>query len=79
MSRSTKKGPYVDQNLIEKVDGMKASGEKRPIKTWARRSDISPDFVGFTCRSQWEKIYSGLCHRANGRAQAGRVRSNPIL
>ncbi len=48
MSRSTKKGPYVDQNLQEKVDAMKASGDKKPIKTWARKSDISPDFVGFT-------------------------------
>ncbi len=48
MSRSTSKGPYVDQNLIEKVEAMKQSGEKKPIKTWARRSDISPDFVGFT-------------------------------
>ena len=48
MSRSTKKGPYVDQNLVEKVDKMKASGDKKPIKTWARKSDISPDFVGYT-------------------------------
>ncbi len=48
MSRSTKKGPYVDHNLIEKVDKMKVSGDKKPIKTWARKSDISPDFVGYT-------------------------------
>jgi small subunit ribosomal protein S19 len=48
MSRSTSKGPYVDQNLIEKVEKMKQSGDKKPIKTWARRSDISPDFIGFT-------------------------------
>lgn len=48
MSRSTKKGPYVDQNLIEKIEAMKAKGEKKVINTWARNSDISPDFVGFT-------------------------------
>jgi small subunit ribosomal protein S19 len=48
MSRSTKKGPYVDANLAEKIDAMKASGDKKVIKTWARASDISPDFVGFT-------------------------------
>ena len=48
MSRSTKKGPYIDANLQEKIDKMKASGEKKVINTWARNSDISPDFVGFT-------------------------------
>ncbi len=48
MSRSTKKGPYVDANLIEKIEKMKAKGEKKVINTWARNSDISPDFVGFT-------------------------------
>lgn len=48
MSRSTKKGPYVDQNLQEKIEAMKSSGEKKVINTWARNSDISPDFVGFT-------------------------------
>jgi small subunit ribosomal protein S19 len=48
MSRSTKKGPYLDHNLVEKVEAMKQSGDKKPIKTWARKSDISPDFVGYT-------------------------------
>ena len=48
MSRSTKKGPYVDQRLLEKILAMKEKSEKRVINTWARRSDISPDFVGFT-------------------------------
>lgn len=48
MSRSTKKGPYVDENLQEKVVKMNASGEKRSIKTWARNSMIIPDFVGHT-------------------------------
>jgi small subunit ribosomal protein S19 len=48
MSRSTKKGPYVDDNLVKKVQKMIKSGVKKPIKTWSRRSTIIPDFVGFT-------------------------------
>jgi small subunit ribosomal protein S19 len=48
MTRSLKKGPYVDQRLLEKVMKMIAKQEKKIIKTWARDSDIPPDFVGFT-------------------------------
>lgn len=48
MGRSLKKGPYVDQKLLVKIDKMNESGKKLPIKTWARRSTISPDFVGHT-------------------------------
>lgn len=48
MSRSTYKGPYVDEKLLKKVLAAKESGDKKPIKTWARNSDISPDFVGVT-------------------------------
>lgn len=48
MSRSLKKGPYVDQNLIKKIQKMTSEGRKEPIKTWARRSAISPEMVGFT-------------------------------
>ena len=48
MSRSSYKGPYVDAKLIKKVMAQKAGGAKTPIKTWARRSQISPDFVGHT-------------------------------
>jgi small subunit ribosomal protein S19 len=48
MARSLKKGPYIDTNLQKKVDSMNESGEKRVIKTWARRSTIPPDFVGHT-------------------------------
>jgi len=48
MSRSTKKGPFVDAHLLEKVERMTRSGEKRPIKTWSRRSVVMPDFVGYT-------------------------------
>lgn len=48
MSRSSKKGPFIDRNLIKKVKALKESGRKDPIKTWARASSISPDFVGYT-------------------------------
>ena len=48
MSRSTKKGPYVDEKLLIKVQKLAKSGDKKPIKTWARRSTIVPDFVGVT-------------------------------
>jgi small subunit ribosomal protein S19 len=46
MSRSRKKGPYVDQKLLKKVKKAKETGEKTPIKTWARASQISPEMVG---------------------------------
>jgi small subunit ribosomal protein S19 len=48
MSRSVKKGPFVNQRLISKVEKSKKTGQKQPIKTWARSSMILPDFVGFT-------------------------------
>ena len=48
MSRSSKKGPYVDIKLLGKVEKMNQSGEKRVIKTWARKSMVTPDFVGHT-------------------------------
>ena len=48
MGRSTKKGPFIDPRLLEKVQKQKISGAKTPIKTWARRSQIPPEFVGLT-------------------------------
>ena len=48
MGRSVKKGPFVDQHLMKKVDAARAANEKRPIKPWSRRSTILPDFVGLT-------------------------------
>jgi len=48
MSRSSKKGPYVDQKLLKKVLVQKQMGKKEPIKTWARASQIPPEFVGHT-------------------------------
>ncbi|MEY3013840.1 MAG: hypothetical protein RIT45_2575 [Pseudomonadota bacterium] len=46
MPRSIKKGPFVDSHLIEKVEDANRTGNKRPIKTWSRRSTIFPEFVG---------------------------------
>jgi len=48
MARSLKKGPYVDPKLLKKIDSLNESGEKKVIKTWSRRSTISPEFVGHT-------------------------------
>jgi small subunit ribosomal protein S19 len=48
MGRSSAKGPYVDPKLLEKVKKAIEKGEKKPIKTWSRRSTIIPEFVGFT-------------------------------
>ena len=48
MSRSIKKGPFVDGHLQAKVEKARAVNDKKPIKTWSRRSTITPDFVGLT-------------------------------
>lgn len=48
MSRSSKKGPYVDQKLLKKVMAQKEAAKKEPIKTWARASQIAPEFVNHT-------------------------------
>ena len=48
MPRSVKKGPFVDLHLQKKVDVAKEKNDKRPIKTWSRRSTILPDFIGLT-------------------------------
>src|SRR4051812_36460805 len=48
MARSVKKGPYVDDKLLLKVEVMNSRNEKKVVKTWARASTISPDFVGHT-------------------------------
>ena len=48
MSRSLKKGPFVDTPLLEKIEAMNAANEKRVIKTWSRASTVLPEFVGHT-------------------------------
>jgi len=57
MARSSKKGPYVDEKLLKKIKSLVTSGSKKVIKTWARRSEIHPDFVGFTFA-----VYNGKKH-----------------
>lgn len=48
MGRSLKKGPYVDAKLLEKIEKRETARSKDPIKTWARRSTIAPEFIGYT-------------------------------
>ncbi len=48
MARSLKKGPFVDEHLEKKIDQLNSRGDKRVVKTWSRRSDISPEMVGHT-------------------------------
>ncbi len=48
MSRSMKKGPYVDPKLAKKIDAQNEAGTKNPVKTWARACTITPDFIGHT-------------------------------
>lgn len=48
MSRSLKKGPFIDDHLLNKVESQNAKNEKKVIKTWSRRSTIAPDFIGHT-------------------------------
>jgi small subunit ribosomal protein S19 len=48
MGRSTKKGPFVDEKLLKKVEQLNAGGRKDAVKTWARRSMVVPEFVGHT-------------------------------
>ena len=48
MARSVKKGPFIDQHLEDKVEAANKSGDKKMIRTWSRRSTVTPDFVGHT-------------------------------
>ena len=58
MSRSIKKGPYVDVHLLDKVAKAAATNDRRPIKTWSRRSMITPDFVGLTFNVHNGKVFN---------------------
>ena len=57
MARSLKKGPFIDHHLLKKVEAAAAANNKRPIKTWSRRSMISPEMVGLTLA-----IHNGRLH-----------------
>jgi len=58
MGRSLKKGPYVDVKLFGKVNKQKAADSREPIKTWARRCTIVPEFVGFTFLVHNGKVFN---------------------
>jgi len=60
MGRSLKKGPFVEQYLLEKVDKQNATSNKKPIKTWSRRSTIVPDFVGHTFLVHNGKVFNSV-------------------
>ena len=60
MGRSLKKGPFVDAKLVEKIERMSGGGVKKPIKTWSRRSMITPDFVGHTFLVHNGKIFNSV-------------------
>jgi small subunit ribosomal protein S19 len=60
MSRSTIKGPYVDEKLVIKIERLKNSGKKEPIKTWARSSQIPPEFVGYTFSIHNGKVFKDV-------------------
>ena len=63
MSRSIKKGPYVDDKLLKKMQKLNESGEKKIIKTWARSSVITPDFVGHTLAIHNGKKFLPILYR----------------
>ena len=60
MSRSAKKGVFVDEKLLMKVQKAKAQNDRRPVKTWSRRSTITPDFVGVTLAVHNGKIFNNV-------------------
>ena len=57
MTRSLKKGPFCDAHLVKKVEAAQAAKDKKPIKTWSRRSTIMPDFIGLTIA-----VHNGKLH-----------------
>ena len=58
MGRSIKKGPFVETHLLEKITKLNATGSKKPIKTWSRRSMITPEFVGHTFSVHNGKVFN---------------------
>ena len=65
MSRSSKKGPFIDQNLLKKVMVQKQSGLNSSIKTWSRASQIPPEFVGHTFMVHNGRIFVSVCVHEN--------------
>jgi small subunit ribosomal protein S19 len=57
VSRSSKKGPFVEERLLQRIEQMNASGEKRPLRTWSRSSTVFPEMVGHTIA-----VHNGKAH-----------------
>src|SRR6266496_5065251 len=68
MARSIKKGPFVDDHLMKKVEAARAVNDKKPIKTWSRRSTITPEFVGLTIA-----VHNGKQDRKSTRLNSSHV------
>lgn len=80
MSRSLKKGPFVEPRLLARIEAMNAAGEKEVIKTWSRASTIFPEMVGHTIAVyDGPQARAGLRYRVHGWPQAGRVLADPYL
>jgi ribosomal protein S19 len=79
MPRSLKKGPFVDDHLIKKVDGQNDKGTHNVIKTWSRRSMIVPAMIGHTIAVHDGRKHVRVRDRRNGRPQARGVRPDPHL
>ncbi len=72
MPRSLKKGPFIDLHLLKKVEKAVESGDKKPLRTWSRRSTIFPNMIGLTIAVHNGRQHrSGICNRRNGWSQTG--------
>ena len=60
MARSRKKGPFVDRHLMKKVEDLNKAGQRRAIKTWSRRTTITPEFVGMTFNVHNGKVFNAV-------------------
>ena len=79
MSRSLKKGPFVEPRLLDRIEKMNAAGEKNVVKTWSRSSTIFPEMVGHTIAVHDGQARAGIRYGIHGRPQAGRIRPDPHL
>ena len=79
MSRSLKKGPYIEPKLESRVIAQNEGGKKSVIKTWSRASMISPDFVGQTIAVHNGNKFIPVYNREHGGSQAGRIRPDSYL
>ena len=79
MPRSLRKGPFIDQHLFKKVLDAAETNNKRPIKTWSRRSMVIPEMVGLTIAIHNGRQHVSFDQRKYGRSQVGRIFPDPYL